>query len=221
MRILDVSIDRQFIKDLALLILGVGLYVLSVRLFVLPNRLASNGVAGFSVLINFVFGVNPALTFFLVNIPLFIFGWRNLTRRELLLSLPGAACMSLWMLVYEALNISGFQFDHLVLAGLADGILSGIGSGLVVISRGTFGGSLLFSRMLEHSFGFPIDRVLFGIDIFVLSLSLISFLAFPNFVVTLLSCLIFSKVTRFIGRHSYRKQILDLFSSISFQKRNP
>ncbi len=73
MTLLGVKIDKYFMRDLLILLIGVGLYVLSVQLFVIPNRLASNGVAGFSVLMDFVFGVNPALTFFLVNVPLFTF----------------------------------------------------------------------------------------------------------------------------------------------------
>ena len=74
MTLLGVKIDKYIMRDLLILLIGVGLYVLSVQLFVIPNRLASNGVAGFSVLMDFVFGVNPALTFFLVNVPLFTFG---------------------------------------------------------------------------------------------------------------------------------------------------
>lgn len=49
MTLLGVKIDKYFMRDLLILLIGVGLYVLSVQLFVIPNRLASNGVAGFSV----------------------------------------------------------------------------------------------------------------------------------------------------------------------------
>jgi len=128
MTIIGVKIDKKFMRDLLILILGVGLYVLSVQLFVIPNRLASNGVAGFSVLMDFVFGINPALTFFLVNVPLFIFGGRSLPRRILLLSIPGALAMSGWLMVYEALGVTGFQFSHVIFAGIFDGLLSGFGA---------------------------------------------------------------------------------------------
>ncbi|BAK59961.1 YitT family protein [Lactococcus garvieae] len=221
MSIIGVKIDKQFIKDLIVLIIGVGFYILSVRLFVIPNYLASNGIAGFSVFVDFVFGINPALTFFVVNIPLFLFGWKLLSRRELLLSVPGDATMSLWMLAYEAMGINGFQFNQIIFAGISDGILSGIGAGLVVVSNGTFGGSILLSRIMEDRWQFTIDRVLFGIDIVVMGLSLVTYLAFPNFAVTLLSCYIFSKVTRFIGRKDYRDKILDvLYFNLFRRERN-
>ena len=42
------------------------------------DRMASNGIAGFSVFIHFVFGLNPSLTFFAVNIPLFLVSWKLL-----------------------------------------------------------------------------------------------------------------------------------------------
>lgn len=208
MKLLGVSLDQKFFKDLMVLILGVGCYILSVRLFVIPNLLASNGIAGFSVFVNFVFNIDPALTFFVINIPLFIFGWKLLTKRELLLSIPGAAAMSLWMIVFERMGVQGFQFNQIIFAGIADGVLSGIGAGLVVISEGTFGGSLLLSRIMEDQWKLPIDRVLFGIDVVVMILSLLTYLTFPNFAVTLLSCFIFSKVTRFLGRKEYRIQVI-------------
>ncbi len=208
MTIIGVKIDQKFMRDLLILIIGVGHYVLSVQLFVIPNRLASNGVAGFSVLMDFVFGINPALTFFLVNVPLFIFGGRLLPRRILLLSIPGALAMSLWLMIYEALGVTGFQFSHVIFAGIFDGILSGIGAGLVIISEGTFGGSILLSRILEEQWDFKIDKVLFLVDVVVLSVSLLTFLSLPNFAVTLLSCYIFSKMTLIVGREDYRKSLM-------------
>ncbi|MCL2114490.1 MAG: YitT family protein [Streptococcaceae bacterium] len=208
MTITGVKIDKKFMKDLLILIMGVGLYVLSVQMFVIPNFLASNGVAGVSVLMDFVFGINPALTFFLVNIPLFLFGWRLLAPRVLLLSIPGALSMSLWLLLYEALGVSGIEFSHIIFAGISDGILSGIGAGLVIISEGTFGGSILLSRILEEQWNFKIDKVLFMVDVVVLGLSLLTYLALPNFAVTLLSCYIFSKVTLIVGRPEYRKGLV-------------
>ena len=210
MTLLGVKIDKYFMRDLLILLIGVGLYVLSVQLFVIPNRLASNGVAGFSVLMDFVFGVNPALTFFLVNVPLFTFGRKYLSSRELLLSIPGAAAMSVWMIIYEAIGITGIQFSN----GIFDGILSGTAAGLVIISEGTFGGTLLLGRILEEKWSFKVDKVLFGGDVIVLSLSLLTYLTLPNFAVTLLSCYLFSKVTLIVGRADYRQELLQRLSFI-------
>ena len=94
MTLIGVKIDRLFLRDLFILLVGVGLYILSIQLFVVPNAMASNGIAGFSVFIHFVFGMNPALTFFAVNIPLFLLSWKLLEQRELLLTIPGALAMS-------------------------------------------------------------------------------------------------------------------------------
>ncbi len=50
MTLIGVKIDRLFLRDLFILLVGVGLYILSIQLFVVPNAMASNGIAGFSVL---------------------------------------------------------------------------------------------------------------------------------------------------------------------------
>ena len=209
MTLIGVKIDRLFLRDLFILLVGVGLYILSIQLFVVPNAMASNGIAGFSVFIHFVFGINPALTFFAVNIPLFLLSWKLLEQRELLLTIPGALAMSGWMMIYEAIGITGFQFSHVIFAGIFDGLLSGFGAGLVIISEGTFGGSILLSRILEEQWNFKIDKVLFMVDVVVLSVSLLTFLSLPNFAVTLLSCYIFSKMTLIVGREDYRKSLMN------------
>ncbi len=208
MALFKVRLDQRFFIDLLILLLGVGLYALSVKVFVIPNALASNGIAGLSVFMNFVFNISPALTVVAVNIPLFIFGAKFLGRRELLLSIAGASAMTLWLMLFESLAIPGIVYNHLIFAGISDGILSGLGVGLAVVSRGTIGGSLMFSRIMEKHTKMPIDRALFVIDLIVMLLSLLTYLALPNFAVTLLSCFIFSKVTRFIGRKTYRQKIL-------------
>lgn len=58
------------------------------------------------------------------------------------------------------------------------------------------------------------DKVLFGGDVIVLSLSLLTYLTLPNFAVTLLSCYLFSKVTLIVGRADYRQELLQRLSVI-------
>lgn len=89
--------------------------------------------------------------------------------------------MSGWMMIYEAIGITGFQMDSLIAVGVIDGILSGIGAGLVVLSQGTFGGSILLARLFENKWKISIDKTLFGIDIVVMLLALVTYLALPNF----------------------------------------
>lgn len=45
MTLIGVKIDRLFLRDLFILLVGVGLYILSIQLFVVPNAMASNGIA--------------------------------------------------------------------------------------------------------------------------------------------------------------------------------
>jgi uncharacterized membrane-anchored protein YitT (DUF2179 family) len=211
MKIMNVKLDVTFYKDLCVLVCGVGIIAFSIQFFILPNSLASNGLAGLAVLINFVFSFPPSLTFFLINIPIFAVGWKILTRRELLLSIPGALSMSVWLFLFETLKVTGPELSHALIAGIGDGFLSGFGAGLIILSCGTSGGSVLLTRIIESGGKHSFDRIHFILDTIVLSLSLVSYLTFPKFLITLLSCFIFSKVARFIGRPDYREQIFSKF----------
>ena len=121
--------------------------------------------------------------------------------------------MSIWMIIFEAAGVTGIQFSNIIFAGFFDGILSGVAAGLVVISEGTFGGTLLLGRILEEKWSFKVDRVLFSGDVIVLSLSLLTYLTLPNFAVTLLSCYLFSKMTLIVGRSDYRQGLLRRLTS--------
>jgi uncharacterized membrane-anchored protein YitT (DUF2179 family) len=206
--IMNVKIDSAFLKDLSILILGVGMIALSIQIFILPNGLSTNGFAGLAVLINFVFNFPPSATFLLINLPIFLVGWKILNRRELLLSIPGALAVSGWLFLFEILGVVGFELSHPLIAAIADGFLSGSGAGLVILSCGTSGGSVLLTRIIEAGGKHNFDRIHFILDALVLTLALLSYLTFSKFVFTLISCFIFSKMARFIGRSDYRANIL-------------
>ena len=59
MEIMNVKLDVPFYKDLCVLVCGVGIIAFSIQFFILPNSLASNGLVGLAVLINFVFSFPP------------------------------------------------------------------------------------------------------------------------------------------------------------------
>ena len=207
MKIMEVKLDVSFLKDLLLLIIGVGMIALSIQFFILPNGLSTNGLAGLAVLINFVFAFPPSITFLLINFPIFLVGWKILNRRELLLSIPGAVAVSGWLFLFETLGVIGPELSHPLIAAVADGFLSGTGAGLVILSCGTSGGSVLLTRIIESGGKHSFDRIHFILDTIVLTLALLSYLTFPKFVFTLISCFIFSKMARFIGRSDYRADI--------------
>jgi uncharacterized membrane-anchored protein YitT (DUF2179 family) len=74
----NISLDRKTIKDYILILFGSALQAISLRVFLLPAKLASGGVSGLSQIINYFTGWPIGLMVLIGNIPLFILGWRFL-----------------------------------------------------------------------------------------------------------------------------------------------
>ncbi|PWS83128.1 hypothetical protein CUZ23_08875, partial [Streptococcus agalactiae] len=85
------------IKEAILIAFGVALYTFGFVKFNMANHLAEGGISGVTLIIHALFGVNPALSSLLLNIPLFILGARILGKKSLLLTIYGTVLMSFFM----------------------------------------------------------------------------------------------------------------------------
>lgn len=201
------KIKRSTVNDVMLLLLGTALITLSIQVFVIPNNLASNGVSGLSVVLYHAFQLDPALTFLLFNIPLLFFGFRLVGKKLFFMTILGSLSLSGWLFIWE--QIPALQLampGWLVLAGICDGIVSGVGIGLALRSGGSSGGSAILSLIFHSVWATPINRTLFVFDAFVMGLALFVYLGWFNFIVTLGSCLIASQVVKLVAdKHAKAK----------------
>ena len=81
--------------DVLLIVLGSFITAVAFNLFLLPNRIASGGVSGLSIIIEAWFGIEPAFSQWLFNIPLFIAGVIFLGRQYGMRTLVGTVGLGL------------------------------------------------------------------------------------------------------------------------------
>jgi len=187
--------NKSLLKDILLLLAGTGIMTLSMLTVVLPNNLASSGMSGLAVLLYQLFAISPSLTFFLINIPLLIIGFRFVGKKLFFLTIIGSMSISVWMEVWSRLPM--FQLAGLgVWAGLLDGVLGGIAVSLVLLSGGSSGGSAIIAVILHHVKDISMSKSILILDILVLTAALVTFLSVPAFAVTMLSCAITSLIVK-------------------------
>lgn len=169
---------------------GFGLVAVNIK-----NNLAEGGITGITLLFRAWWGIDPAYTTILLNIPLIILGYRFLGRRGLLFTIYGtlALSMSLWIWQRVAWTQTIDLHHDLFIAGVMAGIFGGFGSGMIYRFGGTTGGSDVVARILELERGIPMGKTLLIIDVFVLLASL-SYLDIEHMMYTLLASFVFSKI---------------------------
>ncbi len=172
----NLSLDKKTLNDYLLILLGSTLQAISLRVFLIPAKLASGGVSGLSQIINHFTGWPIGLMVLIGNIPLFILGWRFLggprfAARTAFSILTFSILIDVPLFFLPTNGITG----DIVLNALYGGVTSGIGFGLVYRGRGTSGGSDILARILSSWRGIPVTQSYLITDAVIIFLAGISF----------------------------------------------
>ncbi|HHQ6358198.1 TPA: YitT family protein [Streptococcus agalactiae] len=190
------------VKEAILIALGVALYTFGFVKFNMANHLAEGGISGVTLIIHALFGVNPALSSLLLNIPLFILGARILGKKSLLLTIYGTVLMSFFMWFWQQIPVTVPLKNDMMLVAVAAGILAGTGSGLVFRYGATTGGADIIGRIVEEKSGIKLGQTLLFIDAIVLTSSLV-YINLQQMLYTLVASFVFSQVLTNVENGGY------------------
>ena len=155
--------------NILLISLGCVIFGVGVNGIALPHGFISGGISGLSLLIYYWTGLlSPGILYFLLNVPIFILGWRYVSRRFFGYSLFGMAALT-FSIDWIHLQIS---VQDPMLAALAGGCLIGAGSGIILHSLGSAGGNDIIAVILNQRFNVRIGTFyfIFNIGLFAFSL---------------------------------------------------
>ena len=152
-----------------------AIYAVGFNWFYVPNDIAFGGITGVGQIINAILPWAPIGTVVIIlNIPLFILGWRLYGGHLLLSSLYAMAVSS----VFIDLVNSFWTFEPMdsLLACIFGGILMGASLGLVFQQGATTGGTDLIARLLKLKISWlPMGRLLMATDLVVIVATAIAF----------------------------------------------
>jgi len=156
---------KEILRNLLLILTGNLLNALCINGVLIPFHFLSGGLTGLVLGIAYLvpwFGVSVGL--FLLNIPIFALGYRFVGRRFFIYSIVGMVSL---VLMVEWVTVPLPVTDPILAAVLA-GILMGAGSGLVLKSRGSGGGTDVLSVILLNRFSVKIGSTFLGFNVVVL-----------------------------------------------------
>ncbi len=124
-------------------------YAAGISLFLDKNGLAAGGVTGISVILNRVTGIETGTLYFLVNIPIMIFGAYRFGIKFILKTFLAVSCTSVFT---NALSRFEPITEDLLLASLAGSFMIAIGIGLIFKAGGTTGGTDIIVKALRAKY---------------------------------------------------------------------
>jgi len=154
--------------NLGLIFFGSLIYAVGLQAIIIPHGLLSGGLVGVSLIIQYLV---PALPvggiYFVLNIPLLVVGWFNVSRRFMIFSIAG---MVLFSAAAEMMSwIPPIDVDDPILAALAAGVICGVGSGLILRSLGSAGGLDVLAVYMNKRFGLRLGTFISAANTLVLS----------------------------------------------------
>ncbi len=149
------------------ILVGAFVFTFGLNNFLIANGLAEGGFVGISILGYYLFNIPVGFTFLILNIPLFLIGWKRFGRDFLLKTIFGVVSVSMFAELTKDLFSMGVEDK--ILAALYGGVFSGIGLGIIFRFGATTGGADIIARLAKHYFGLSIGRTLFLIDLLVIT----------------------------------------------------
>ncbi|MEJ2657947.1 MAG: YitT family protein, partial [Desulfobacterales bacterium] len=126
-------------------------FVTGMNSILIPNKILGAGVSGVAIIIHYLFtSADVGITYFLLNIPLMVVGWFNISKRFMLYTIFGMAFFSLTAVILKTPPV---VLKDPILVAVFGGIVCGAGGGIVLRSLGSAGGVDILAIYANKQFG--------------------------------------------------------------------
>ncbi|ADL52388.1 YitT family protein [Clostridium cellulovorans] len=148
------------------IIIGAALTSVGLEIFLIPNSIIDGGVVGISIMASHLTKLPLGLFTFVINIPFFIIGYKQIGKTFTLSTLFAVVCLSIGVTFLHP--IPGLTQDTL-LATVFGGITVGAGVGLIIRNGGSLDGTEIVAIILDKRLSFSIGEIVMFFNFFILS----------------------------------------------------
>lgn len=170
------AFSRKGIKDIIMVFLGSLVMASGYVFFIVPYKIIPGGVYGIAIILHHTFGLPTGTSGLVMNIPLLIWGVKELGPRFGWRTIMGMTATSLLIdLITVFWGNDALIENDLLLSSLYGGVLIGAGLALIFMAKGTTGGSDIVAQILYKRSKMPMGQLLILIDTAVVILGVIMF----------------------------------------------
>ena len=153
---------KSFFIEVLGTILGSFVMAFAVSFFLLPNELSSGGFSGVATIFYYKLKVPMGVTIASLNIPLFLIAGYKIGKKFLTKSIIGTLSLSIFI---DVLDVFNPITNDKMLASIYGGILTGIGTAIILKSHSSTGGSDLVTTIIKkYNNKIELGRVITIID---------------------------------------------------------
>lgn len=164
---------RKGLFNAICLVFGTLLMACATALFLLPNQLSTGGFSGIGTIAYYFFNIPVGTAMLVLNLPLFCIAFFRIGKRFLFKSIAGTLLLSVFIDILEKFNaVTTDRF----LACIYGGILTGIGTSLILKANSSTGGSDLLSYVVRsYNDKFKSGDLIIFVDSIIILLNILFF----------------------------------------------
>lgn len=155
----------EIVKDAILIIFGAILVAIALEIFLIPNNIIDGGVVGISIILGHLTKVPIGIYTFVLNVPFFVIGYKQIGKTFFLSTLLGVTVMSLGI---NYLHPVPQLTSDLLLTSVFGGILLGIGVGTIIRYGGSLDGTEIIGIIISKAGNFSVGEVVMFMNLFIL-----------------------------------------------------
>lgn len=184
---------KDLAADLLYILLGSAAYAVAFAVFIDPNQITPGGLTGVAALLHYLIRLPVGLGVLLLNIPLFIIGYRRFSSRFVLLSAAATLFVSFFLDLAELIPYT-YTGDR-VLAAMFGGVFMGLGLALVMLRGATTGGVDIIAKLLKLRYPhILLGRLILTVDAVIIVLTVIVYRDMESAMYSTLALFISSRV---------------------------
>lgn len=165
------SKKRELFIRIVYVLVGSFLNSIAINSFIIPHKLLSGGVSGIAIIIQYIANIPSGYLILALNIPIFIYGMKEVDRDFIIFSLIGTFSLSAFLVLTAGIS-KYLMVDDILLSCIFAGVIGGLGAGIVFRNRASMGGIDIIAVAIKRRSGINISTVSLGINIVVVLIGL-------------------------------------------------
>ena len=155
----------QILKRALFIIIGAVIMAVGLEIFLVPNNVIDGGIVGISIILSHLSGWKLGVFIFLLNIPFFFIGYKQIGKTFALSTLFGITVLSIATSLLHP--VPAFTED-ILLATIFGGVALGVGVGIVIRYGGSLDGTEILAILANKKLPFSVGEIIMFFNIFIL-----------------------------------------------------
>lgn len=155
---------KRLLKRGLFIFIGAILMAIGIEIFLVPNLIMDGGIVGISIILSNLTGIKLGLFLFLLNIPFFFLGYKQIGKTFAVSTVFGITVLSITATFLHP--VAAFTSD-IILAAVFGGIALGAGVGIVIRYGGSLDGTEILAILINKKMPFSVGEIVMFFNVFI------------------------------------------------------